>query len=238
MSESTGILCVSVDQQQQPEPHSTDGLQRRDDLVDLFQRFEISANWTIGSSQSSDIRGQREYTLELPKSSTRSEIAQFLRMNTKMQNSGERLISVVSDPHEARKNWDLLVRQGCTITRPRAAESARQAEPSILRGGLWIVPMNCSFVGGSKRSVRTLFGTCQRRLVESVLRRELYHLHIDIGNRRTSWAEELEAIRALIETASEQRKRGRLRSAYLSELPDILTGKPSRPMISILKQAA
>jgi hypothetical protein len=66
----------------------------------------------------------------------------------------------------------------------------------------------------------------------------LFHLNIALSNQRDSWNEEREALRALFETANDQRRKNLLQCAHLSELPTILTKKSSTPMLSILKRAA
>lgn len=224
---------------QRTEHLSVEVQRRRQELVELLQRFKIASNWTIDSDQADEYPSNAELTVEVPKVTTRRELLLHLRQISAGQRSDGRLVrSVVFDPQEARRNWELLVRQGYVIARPRTTEATTRSDPSILRGGLWMAPLSCSFVGGSRRSVRTLFGLCQRRLVESSSNRKVFHLNVEIGNQRDSWLEECQAIRALLETADNQRQSGRLRSVCLSELPNMLTKKPTQPMLSILKRAA
>ena len=236
MSSSAGTLCFSIDSRD-ADPLSVQATHRRRELTQLTEKFGVPSNHTIDGKSLSELPRNAEVTVEIPKSIDRKTLIRHLQtMSAQLLRDNATLSSVVLDPHEARNHWDILVRQGCSVSRPRTAGVTSDVHPRIVRGGLWVVPLTCQFVGGSRRSVRSLFGTCQRQLVEAT-RGGVFHLSVDIGSNRDSWNEELTAISALLETANRQRAKGRLRCARLSELPAILTKKSSRPMLSILKAA-
>lgn len=236
-SQNQALFCVSVDASE-TTALSTEAVHRRRELIELLERFQIPSNWTITGNSRVEIPSNAEPTAGVPKSLDRAELLKSLRqMAAVFLRDGNPLTSVVIDPHEARNYWDILVRQGCVVARPRTAEVTADTGARILRGGLWVAPLSCSFVGGSRRSVRSLFSVCQRRLVSTVTQRKLFHLNIDIGRERASWSEERDAIRALLETVVAQRTKGRMGCATLSEVPHIVTNKPAKPMLSILKAA-
>lgn len=238
MNHDQGIFCLSVDCRD-ADRLAIDCVHRQRQLLEIVQRYEIPANWTIDETLPAEAPQNAEVTVEVPKGQTRRELIQHLRqMSASLLKNNAMLRSVVLDPHEAREHWDVLLRQGCTVARPRTAGVTRDITPRIVRGGLWVVPLTCQFVGGSRRSVRSLFSHCQRHLVEAARAGKLFHLNVDLGKRRESWPEELDAIRALLETATAQRAKDQLRFATLSSLPAILTGKPPQPMLSILKRSA
>ena len=238
VSESVGILCVSIDN----SDHQVDSLehtQRRRELISLMRRFDLPGNWTIEGHDRREIPANAEVTLAVSKSISRADlIATIQRTSVSLMRDGKTLKSVVMDPHEARERWDILQRHGCVVARSRTSESTHEAGARILRGGLWAVSITCSFVGGTRRSVRSLFSVCQRHLVESAATGRLFHLNVNLSNKRDSWSEEREALRALFETANEQRKKGRLRCVRLGDVPATLTRKNDRPMNSILRRAA
>lgn len=236
-SQDLGLFCISVDCTD-ADALSTELVRRQRDLIALLERFEVPSNWTIYQNEPMQLPANAELTVGVSKGLERAALIQHIRhMQAALLRENSVLRSVVVDPHEARNQWDVLVRQGCTVARPRTAEVTRDAAARILRGGLWIAPLSCSFVGGSRRSVRSLFSRCQRRLVDSTTRKQLFHLNVDVGRTRDSWAEELEALRALLETARDQCAKGRARFATLSEVPHILTKKSAKPMLSILRAA-
>lgn len=235
----TGVFCISVDTQL-VESDSATVAQRRQDLVDLLNRQQMPSNWTTAMPPQQSVPAEIEATLAFPLQISRADLVSHVRrMNASLLGrGGSGLAAVVLDPHEARAHWDVLVRQGCTVVRPRTMTASKDTAARIVRGGLWVAPLSCSFVGGSRRSVRALFSVCQRHLVAATSRHSLFHLNIDIGNSRGSWKEELEALRALLQTASELRNQNRLRCAKLSELPGCLSRKPAVPMKSVLRRAA
>ena len=237
MTDSNGLIMVSVDSHEIGNM-SIETTHRRRDLVELLQRYQIASNWTISENEQVDLPPLAEITVGTPKSISRGELVQHLRsMNAVLLRESAALSSVVLDPHEARLHWDVLTRSGCTVTRPRTAVMNSDTGPRMLRGGLWVAPMSCSFVGGSRRSVKALFGACQKRLVSACAAGQPFHLNVDIGNQRDSWQDELTALKALFERVVEQRKQSNLQSVRLSELPNILTKKPTKAMVSILKAA-
>lgn len=238
MSYTAGILCVSVDSSD-ADSLSIEAAQRRKSLTQLIERYEVPANWTVAELGKIELPQQAEVSVQIPRQLSRTEMVHFVRMvsaSLLRVNSG--LSSVVLDPHEAREHWDIFVRHGCSVARPRTAGVTNDITPRIARGGLWIVPLTCQFVGGSPRSVRSLIGVCQRYLVDTIRHGGLFHLNVDISNDRASWTEELRAIEALLKVSQDHRKKGRLRCATLSELPAILTKKSNKPMRSILRRAA
>lgn len=238
MSYTPGILCVSIDSSD-TNSLSIEAAQRRKSLMQLIERYDVPANWTVAELGTIELPENAEVSVKVPRQLNRTEMLRYVRLASASLlrvNSG--LTSVVLDPHEAREHWDIFVRQGCSVTRPRTAGVTSDITPRIARGGLWVVPLTCQFVGGSPRSVRSLFGVCQRYLVDTVRQGGLFHLNVDIGNDRASWTEEMRAIETLMKVSQDQRAKGRLRCATLSELPAILTKKPSKPMHSILRRAA
>lgn len=238
MNNSPGIFCFSVDSHD-TGTLSVETVHRRRELIQLIEQFDVPSNWTLHDFDSTELPEKSESTAEVPKGLNRGELIQYLRRTSAamLRDSGF-LNSVVLDPHEARLHWDTLVRQGCGITRPRTAGVTSDINPRIVRGGLWVIPMTCQFVGGSRKSVRSLFGICQRHLCHAAANSKLFHLNVEIGNNRGSWEEEKSAIRALFEIATDQQRKGRIRFASFSELPAILTRKPSQPMLSVIRRAA
>ena len=238
MSKPPGVFCVSVDS------HSADSdsvslKKRRQDLLEIFQRFDMPSNWTIGAPPKRALPANFEVSIAVPKQFTRSELVQHIRqMNAGLSQYGLHTESVVLDPHEARSSWDVLVRQGCHVARPRTATACNDVNAKVIRGGLWYAPLSCSFVGGSRRTVRSAFSVCQRRLVEAATTGELFHLNIDVANSRDSWNEELAALRALVQTSAELRTKQRMQCVTLSAVPASLLRKAKTPMNSILRRAA
>lgn len=229
------VFCVSVDGADVASM-STEHARRRQDLYELFEAVGMPSNWTVSTDSRIDLPSQAERTVLIPKGIERAELIQHLRqMSAYLLRDQDALASAVVDPYEARDYGDLLVRHGCQVTRPRAAQVTRESSPEIIRGGLWSAPITCSFVGGSKRSVRSLFGVCQRRLLATTKGKGMFHLNIDFARSRDSWPQELGALQALLKTAAEQQLKDRLRCLRFSELPATLTKKASRPMLSILK---
>ena len=237
-SQDLGLFCVSVDSVD-ADTLSTEVVRRRRELIALLEQFQVPSNWTIQGKARVELPKDAELTVGVPKGLERGELIQYLRqMSALLLRDRAALNSVVVDPHEARSPLGCArsARLRCRSTTHGRSDCSNTGA-RILRGGLWIAPLSCSFVGGSRRSVRSLFGVCQRRLVESAARRQLFHLNINVGRSRDSWTEERDALRALLETASDQRRKGRLSCARLSELPNILTKKSTKPMLSILKAA-
>lgn len=236
-SQNQALFCVSVDASDS-NSLSTEAVRRRRDLIEMLEQMQIPSNWTVAGNEHVEVPSNAELTVGVPKSLDRAELISWLRqMSAVLLRDGESLRSVVVDPHEARSQWDVLVRQGCVIARPRTAEVTTDTGARIIRGGLWVAPLSCSFVGGSRRSVRSLFGVCQRKLVNTVSQRKLFHLNVDVGRERKSWSEEKDAIRALLLMVVDQRKKGRVTSAGLGDIPNLVTKKASKPMLSILKAA-
>ena len=237
MSDLNGTLCVSVDCHQ--DGHlAIETAHRGRDLVSVLSRYNVASNWTSSVNESVELPAEGEVTLATPKGLDRGEMIRHLRSQKVHQLlSNQTSRTVVMEPHEAKQFGDILVRHGFVTARPRTAVLTNDTGPRLVRGGLWVVPITCSFVGGSRRSVRALFGACQRRLVEACSSGRVFHLNVDIGNQRNSWSEELKAIQALLETAANQRVKGRLRSIQLSSIPQTVTKKSSKPMVSILRAA-
>ena len=232
-----GIFCFSVDGID--STLSVETVHRGEELAGLMEQFAVRANWTRTGDGAINLPPGSETTVEMPKASSRKQYIGHLRqMSATLLRAGHSLSSLVLDPHEARANWDLLVRHGASVTRPRTAGVTSETTPRIVRGGLWIVPLTCQFVGGSRRSVRGLLRTCQRRLLETAVNGGLFHLNVDVANQRDSWAQEMDAIQSLLEIVSKYEKQDSLRSATFCELPAILTRKSEQPMLSILKRAA
>ena len=230
-----GIFCVSVD------THDTENSagvsQRRHDVVELFQRMDVSSSWSSLAPQTLAMPIPFECSLVIPKDTSRGEVVHFLRRATAaMTKTGRQIHSMVIDPLEARKFWDVLVRKGCQVARPRSADACADTRMKVIRGGLWYAPMSCSFVGGSRRTVRTLFGVCQKRLVQTVQGGGLFHLNVELSNQRSSWPEELQALRALMQTARDLERKNRCRLVLLSQVAS--SGKSSqRRQVSILRAA-
>lgn len=238
MSESVGILCVSIDDHDS-ELNSVEATGRRMELLGLMERFEIPSNWTIDGYDRRETPANAELTLAVPKSISRADLIMLLqRTAASLTRHEQSLQSVVMDPHEARERWDILRRHGCVVARARTSDSTHDLAPRIVRGGLWAVSITCSFVGGTRRSARSMFSLCQRQLVDAATNGRLFHLNVNLSNQRDSWNEEREALRALFETADEQRRRGQLQCVCLGEVPMTLTRKADRPMDSILRRAA
>lgn len=236
MSNHQGVFCISIDAQFVDA--GVAGLaERNQDIWQLIRQFGLSANATIQTIPKKSLSHDREATLIVAPRVERSALVQTLgRMNATLARDGRHLQSVVMDPHEANRYWDLLVRAGCQVVRPRMISTTQDPSTRILRGGLWVSPISCSFVGGSRRSVRQLFSQCQRRLVAASQQRRVFHLNVDISRDRKSWREELEALRALLQTATALRDKSRLQCATLSELPSLLSRKSVRPMTSVLRR--
>lgn len=213
-------------------------MERRADVVAFLEDFDLPSNWTQYEHAEQPLPQQSERTAFLPKGLDRASVRQQLNQwNAKLLSQGDSLGSVVLNPHEARANWDLLVRYGCHVARSRTPDATKDPNAQVLRGGLWSTPLSCQFVGGSRRSVRSLLGVCQRRLLEAADQGRIFHLGVDYGTNRNSWTEECVALRALMKMASELRDQGKLVFARLSEVPNILTNKSARPMRSILRAA-
>jgi|GEM_PF-6609464 len=237
VAKSTALFCVSVDGADVASL-STEHFRRKQDVFEMLESLDIPSNWTVDDQSRVELPSNAERTVSIPKGIQRPELVQHLRqMNAFLLRDQDALCSVVADPYEARTFGDVLVRHGCQVTRPRTAEVTRASRPQIVRGGLWSAPLACSFVGGSRRSVRSLFGICQRRLVETSKNARLFHLNIDLERARDSWAEERSALQALLKTASDQQRKEHMRCLRLSELPATLTKKATKPMLSILKAA-
>ena len=236
MSNRTGLFCISVDTQA-TEPNSLAVTHHRQDVVALLDKYDVPSNWD--QQIPTDASHAVELTPTLGKQLTRSEVVFELReLNARLAAGGGTVESCVLDPHEARAHWDVLVRQGCRVVRPRTATASSENNARVIRGGLWIAPLSCSFVGGSRRSVRSLFNVCQMKLIDAARRGQLFHVNIDIANTRRSWKEELEALRALLETGTRLAKRSTLRFAKLSEVPKLLSRKSASPQRSVLRRAA
>ena len=237
IARTAALFCVSVDGADLATL-STEYVRRKQDVFELLESLDIPSNWTVDYQSRIDLPSNAERTVSIPKGVERAELVRHLRqMNALLLRDQDTLCSVVIDPFEARTYGDVLVRHGCQVTRPRTAEVTRESQPQIVRGGLWSAPLTCSFVGGSRRSVRSLFGVCQRRLVETTRDARLFHLNIDLERSRDSWPEERSALRALLKTAADQRRNEHMRCLRLSELPASLTKKATKPMLSILKAA-
>jgi hypothetical protein len=107
-----------------------------------------------------------------------------------------------------------------------------------VRGGVWNVPISCSFVGGSKRSVRSVLSICHRRLVDVAEQQGFFHVSVDVLNERDSWHEECEALRSLLQAAANYQQTGVLRFVNLGRLPDLFFHRRVQsPMQSILRAA-
>lgn len=230
-----GVFCVSVDCIN-PDTLSTETVRRRADLINLLQEYRIPSNWTVshfGEKTPQDC----EFTVDVPRSATRGEMVQLLRnANARISPLGISTQSVVAEPHQVRGFWDAMVRQGCSVARPRSANSTKMIAPHVVRGGVWMVPISCSFVGGSRRSVRSLAGVCQRHLVKCGQQGLLFHLNVDIGSSRNSWPEEVEALRSLLKTSVELQRKKQLRIATLGQVPSLFGKKRvQKPQRSILK---
>ncbi len=238
MSKPPGVFCVSVDSHA-ADSDSVTLKKRRQDLLEIFQRFDMSSNWTVSAPPKRALPPNFEVSVAVPKQTTRSEMVILIRrMNAELAKNGLHTQSVVLDPHEARELWDVLVRQKCHVARPRTATACQDTSAKIVRGGLWYAPISCSFVGGSRRTVRSSFSVCQRRLVEAAGNGGLFHLNVDVGNSRDSWHEEVDALRALVQTSADLRTKQRMRCVTLSDLPVSLLRKSATPMNSILRRAA
>lgn len=243
MTNQPGVFCISVDTQiGDPDSTTIDsaGLaQRRADFLSLLQRMQMPSNWTASVPPKRALPPELELTFAIPKQTTRSELVMHMRrVNASMARHGRTMESVVLDPSEAHQHWDVLVRQGCHVARPRTATASQDTTAKVIRGGLWYAPLSCSFVGGSRRSVRTLFSVCQQRVVAAAGSGQLFHLHVDLGNARNSWKEEQEALEALLRTSAELRNKRRLQCTSLSQLPSGMLRKASTPMNSVLRRAA
>ena len=231
------LFCVSVDGGD-PESLSTELVRQRSDVSNLLEQAGIPSNWTVGEHSEFDLPRLAERTVSVPKIKEKASLIKHLRqMNARLARDSDCLLSVVMDLHEARESWETLVRHGCQVVRPRSAEVTKDTGARIIRGGLWAAPLSCSFVGGSRRSVRGLFGICQRRIVEASRNRQLFHLNIDVGRTRKSWTEELAALKALLTVASDLGRKDRVKCVRFSELPAIATKKSAKPMLSILRAA-
>ena len=238
MSQHQGVFCISIDAQSD-DLESAQLVDRNQDLQQLIRRFKLPANWTTQTAPEYSVPEDRELTLVIPHQMERSELIMLLRRtNIALARDRQHIRSVVLDPHEAAGCWDVLVREGCQVIRPRVMSEMPDSSARVFRGGLWMAPMSCSFVGGSRRSVRTLFSVCQRHLVSTTYGRGVFHLNVDIGNARNSWKEELEALRALFQTATDLQKKSRLVCVKLSELPSRLSRRATTPMQSVLRRAA
>ena len=238
MSHHQGIFCISIDAQSD-DLESAQLAERNQDLQQLIRRSELPANWTTQVAPKSSVPQGREITLVIPHQLERSELVTLLRRtNAALARDRQHIRSVVLDPHEAVGCWDVLVREGCQVIRPRVMSATSDSSARVFRGGLWMAPMSCSFVGGSRRSVRSLFSVCQRQLVSTTRGRGVFHLNVDIGNPRNSWKEELEALRALLQTAKDLQNKSRLVCVKLSELPICLSRRATTPMRSVLSRAA
>jgi len=238
VSNPPGVFCVSVDSHT-VESDSAALKKRRQDLLEIFQRFDLPSNWTVSTPPKRELPPNFEISVALPKQLSRSELVLHIRrMNAELAENGLHTQSVVLDPHEARSMWDVLVRQGCHVARPRTATACLDTTAKVIRGGLWYAPLSCSFVGGSRRSVRSSFSVCQQRLVATAGNGGLFHLNIDVGNARDSWNEEVDALRALVQTSADLRAKQRMQCVTLSSVPASLLRKTSSPMNSILRRAA
>lgn len=237
MSRKRAVFCCSVDGGD-TNHLSTELAARRADVVAMLEDFAVPSNWTFYGFSEATLPRNSEQTAFIPKGLDRPSLLKHLRqVHATLIGRGDTMYSVVMNPHEARANWDLLVRHGCRVARSRTAEATRDPGAKVLRGGLWSTPLSCQFVGGSRRSVRSLLGICQRRLIEAATQGDVFHLGIDFGATRKSWTEECTALRALMKTACELHQTGRLVFAGLGDVPNVLTDKSERPMLSILRVA-
>lgn len=237
VSSTRALFCCSVDGIEN-ESLSTEVAGRCRDVVALLEELGIPSNWTTSGFSSAQLPQGGERTVHVPKGLNRQELIQCLRQHqSRLLGNGELLTSVVLDPHEAKKHWDILVRHGCRVARPRTAEVTRNTGPRIVRGGLWAAPLTCSFVGGTRRSVRSLVGVCQKRLIRNARDGQLFHLNIDVDRSRKSWDAECGALRAIMTLAADLRSEGQIACVQLGELPACVTQKPSKPMLSILRAA-
>ncbi len=237
MSNTRALFCCSVDGVEN-ESLSTEVAGRSRDVIALVEELGIPSNWTTSGHTTTTLPMGGERTVHIPKGLNRQELIQTLRQQQSLLlGNGEQLTSVVMDPHEAKKHWDILVRHGCRVARPRTAEVTRNTGPRIVRGGLWAAPLTCSFVGGSRRSVRSLVGVCQKRLIRNARDGQLFYLNIDIDRSRKSWDAEYGALRAIMTLATDLRKDGQITCVQLGEMPACVTQKPSKPMLSILRAA-
>lgn len=238
MSHHQGVFCISIDGHPGESP-SAHLAERRQDMAQLLQRFELASNWSVSNAPRNPMSADREVTLSVPSRLPRVELIQLLRQtNASLSREGQHVRSVILDPHEVKTAWDVLVRYGCEVVRPRTMDATTDSTTRILRGGLWVVPMTCSFVGGSRRSVRQLFSVCQRYLVASAQNRRVFHLHVDLTTDRKSWKEEQQALEALFQTASDLRKKSRLHCDPLSAIPQRMSRKAAAPMTSVLRRVA
>ena len=238
LASTTGVFCVSVDG---PDPNacSMEATRRQRDLAELFDRTRIPSNWLLGGNALSALPSKLELTVPVPRSISRGELLEHLRKaKSQLLSAGRQVFSIVADPCQAVSMWNLLVRHGCVTVRPRSTEPLKDDKFRSIRGGLWLAPLSCSFVGGSRHSVRSSFNVCQRKLVAAARAGRLFHVGFELDNARESWPEEIEAFRALLLTAYEEKARGNLQFATLSELPKLLGRlRSSQPMDSILRAA-
>ena len=238
---STGVLCVSVDS---ADIHSRSSgvADRRAEIVELLQQFRMPCNWTLGNPQQLlHLPERAEITARIPSDVTgRGELVRLLRQfNVALATGGQSLTTIAADPYQTKTHWDVLVRQGCVAARPRLSNPTSFTTPQAVRGGLWNLPIHCSFGGGAEKTIRSQFGICRRRLIATANGRGLFHLIVDVGNTRASWRDELEALRALLRTATVQHRLGALRFVTLGELPTLLANhRTTTPLTSILRPAA
>ena len=134
MSHALGIFCVSVDGSvdgHEAEARSLAAVRRRE-LIELMERFDVPSNWTVQDNCQVELPSNAEITVGVPKSMARGDLVQHLkRMSAFLLRDRASLNSVVIDPHEARQHWDILIRQGCVVARPRRSDSTNDTDAKI-----------------------------------------------------------------------------------------------------------
>ena len=177
--------------------------QRREQTADLVQQFGLPSNWTSGIPSSKIELPQRgEITAKTPASiNGRGSFVRCLREFQRALNSDALLKTVAADPYHARTYWDVLVRLRCLAARPRLSDPTHFQAPQSLRGGLWNIPVSCSFSGGAAKTVWSQFALCRDLLIDYAENGRVFHLTVDVGPERTSWREERDALGALFQAA-------------------------------------
>ena len=235
------VFCVSVDSAGVESP-SAETLRRAADTAELLQQLRVPSSWTLDTPQRQlSLPPRSQSIVRLPSSvDSRGHLVRLLRgFHARFMEDGQSLSAVAADPYQARTYWDVFIRQRCFVVRPRLSEPTRTTSPQRGRGGLWSIPVSCSFAGGSHRTIRSQLAICHRRLLTAASQRGFFHLSIDVGNERTSWDQEHDALRAFLRTATEQHRSGSLQFAMLGELSAVLAAKrATAPLRSILRTAA
>lgn len=238
MTSSIGAFCLSVDGSPS-DTLSTETTRRHRDVISMLDEMKIPSTWTMASTAVPLVAENAEISVTMPRAAAHAEIVRHLRnAKARILGQGGTFSTVVADPCQAKASWSVFVRQGVSVVRPYTAELLPANRPTVIRGGLMLMPITCSFVGGSRRTVKTLNRICQRKLAEAIRQGDVFHAHVDVSPTRDSWSEELDALKGLVQYAYHGKAKGLLNFVHLSKLPSLLYSRRGAKSTGSILRAA